>query len=213
MSTAIGVREDEGQLLEALRRRDEGAFAALVARHHASLRRVARLYVASDALADEVVQETWLAVVTGIDRFQGRSSLKTWIFHILANIAKTRGARERRMVPLAALATGEDDEPTVPPERFQGPDGPWPGHWACAPRPWEDPERRLGSLEAREHLRAALAGLPEAQQTVVTLRDVEGMSAEEVCDLLDLTPVNQRVLLHRARSTVRAGLEAEVDRT
>jgi RNA polymerase sigma-70 factor (ECF subfamily) len=199
----------EAALVAALREGDEAAFAELVRRHHASLRRVARGYVASDALADEVVQDTWLAVIAGIDRFQGRSSVKTWIYNILANIARTRGVRERRSLPFSALAhqAGEDLEPSVPPERFQGPSDTWPGHWSVPPCPWQDPDRRLTSLEAREHLRRALATLPSVQQAVVTLRDVEGFGSEEVCAMLDLSAANQRVLLHRGRARLRAALE------
>jgi RNA polymerase sigma-70 factor (ECF subfamily) len=200
----------DAALLAALRAGDEAAFTALVTRHHASLKRVARAYVASDAVAEEVVQETWLAVIDGLERFEERSTLKTWLFHILTNRAKTRGVRERRSVPFASLAAA-GAEPAVSPERFQRPGDPWPGHWATPPRPWEDPERRLSSLEAREHLRAAIAGLPAVQQAVLTLRDVEGLEAEEVCDLLELSAGNQRVLLHRARSRVRAELEGYLE--
>jgi RNA polymerase sigma-70 factor, ECF subfamily len=198
--------ESENRLVAALRAGDERAFAMLVRRHHASLKRVARAYVSTDAVAEEVVQETWLAAIGAIERFEQRATVKTWLFHILTNKAKTRGARERRTVPFASLA-GAEDGPAVPPERFQHEGDAWPGHWATPPRPWEDPERRLESLEAREHLRAAIAALPETQQAVLTLRDVEGLDAEEVCDLLDLSAGNQRVILHRARAKVRDALE------
>jgi RNA polymerase sigma-70 factor (ECF subfamily) len=199
-------------VVDALRAGDEAAFAELVRRHHAGLRRFARAYVASDAVAEEVVQEAWLAVVTGIDRFEGRSSLKTWLFSIVMNIAKTRGTRERRSVPFSTLAAEDDaPSPSVPPERFQKPGDTWPGHWATPPRPWEDPERRLACLEAREHLREALHRLPATQQTVVILRDVEGLEAEEVCGLLGLTEGNQRVLLHRGRARLRAALETYME--
>jgi RNA polymerase sigma-70 factor (ECF subfamily) len=193
-------------LLDALRAGDEDAFVALVTRYHASLKRVARAYVSTDAVAEEVVQETWLAVIDGLDRFEQRATLKTWLFHILANKAKTRGVRERRSVPFASLGPA-DAQPSVPPERFQAEGDAWPGHWATPPRPWEDPERRLQSLEARERLRAAIGALPETQQAVLTLRDVEGLEAYEVCTLLDLSAGNQRVILHRARARVRAELE------
>jgi RNA polymerase sigma-70 factor (ECF subfamily) len=198
--------ERDARLLAALRAGDEEAFAALVRRHHAAMKRVARMYVSTDAVAEEVVQETWLAVIAGLERFEQRASLKTWLFHILANKAKTRGTRERRSVPFASLA-GADDGPAVAPERFQGEGDTWPGHWATPPRPWEDPERRLQSLEARECLRVAIGALPEVQQAVLTLRDVEGLEAEEVCRLLELSDGNQRVILHRARARVRAELE------
>jgi len=193
-------------LLDALRAGDEDAFVALVTRYHASLKRVARAYVSTDAVAEEVVQETWLAVVDGLDRFEQRATLKTWLFHILANKAKTRGVRERRSVPFASLGPA-DAQPSVPPDRFQAEGDAWPGHWAVPPRPWEDPERRLQSLEARERLRAAIGALPETQQAVLTLRDVEGLEADEVCMLLDLSAGNQRVILHRARARVRAEVE------
>jgi RNA polymerase sigma-70 factor, ECF subfamily len=202
----------DAALLVSLRAGDEDAFATLVTRYHATLKRVARAYVSTEAVAEDVVQETWLAVIDGLARFEERSSLKTWMFHILANKAKTRGARERRTVPFASLA-GAEDEPAVSPERFQRPGDAWPGHWAAPPRPWEDPERRLASLEAREHLRAAIAALPSTQQAVLTLRDVEGLEAEEVCELLDVSAGNQRVLLHRARARVRSELERYFEET
>jgi RNA polymerase sigma-70 factor (ECF subfamily) len=204
--------ERDARLLAALRAGDEEAFAALVRRHHAGMKRVARMYVSTDAVAEEVVQETWLAAIGALDRFEQRASLKTWLFHILANKAKTRGTRERRSVPFASLA-GPDDGPAVPPERFQGEGDAWPGHWATPPRPWEDPERRLQSLEAREYLRAAIGALPEVQQAVLTLRDVEGLEAEEVCRLLELSDGNQRVILHRARARVRTELEHYFEET
>jgi RNA polymerase sigma-70 factor (ECF subfamily) len=186
-------------------------FDRLVEQHYASMKRVARTFVGSDAVAEEVVQDTWLAIVAGIDRFEGRSALTTWMFSILTNKAKTRGARERRTVPLSCLAGGEPDEPAIDPDRFQSDDDAWPGHWATPPRPWQKPERRLLSLEARGHLKAALDGLPERQRLVVTLRDVEGFDADEVCELLDLSPENQRVLLHRGRSRLRTALETYVE--
>ncbi len=202
----------DAPLLPALRAGDEEAFVAIVTRYHASLTRVARAYVSTDAVAEDVVQETWLAVIEGLDRFEQRASLKTWLFHILANKAKTRGVRERRMVPFASLAAA-GDEPAVPPDRFQREGDAWPGHWAVPPRPWEDPERRLASLEARVHLRAAISALPATQQAVLTLRDVEGLDAEEVCGLLNVSAGNQRVLLHRARARVRSELERYFEET
>src|SRR3954447_13979344 len=199
----------EATLAAAPRDGGAAAFAGLVRRHHAGMRRLARHHVASDAVADEVVQEAFLAVVSGIGRFEGRSSVKTWMYTILVNLAKTRGTRERRIVPFSALGpdAGDDGGPSVPAERFQGASDAWPGHWATPPCPWEDPERRLASLETRRLLRGAIAMLPTAQQAVVTLRDVEGFGAEEVCAMLGLTAANQRVLLHRARARLRAALE------
>jgi RNA polymerase sigma-70 factor, ECF subfamily len=207
------VTDRDASLLAALRAGDEDAFAALVTRYHASLKRVARAYVSTDAVAEEVVQDTWLAAIRGLDRFEQRATIKTWLFHILANQAKTRGVRERRTVPFASLARAEGEEPAVSPDRFQRDGDAWPGHWAMPPRPWEDPERRLESLEAREQLRAAIAALPATQQAVLTLRDVEGLDGEEVCDLLDLSAGNQRVILHRARARVRADLERYFEET
>jgi RNA polymerase sigma-70 factor, ECF subfamily len=195
----------EAQLVAALRAGDEEAFTMLVTRWHASLKRVARAYVRTDAVAEEVVQETWLAAIAGLERFEQRASLRTWLFQILANRARTRAVREHRSVPFTALAGA--DEPAVAADRFQGEDATWPGHWAAPPRPWDDPERRLQSLEAREVLRAAIGALPEMQQAVLTLRDVEGLEAQEVCELLDLSDANQRVILHRARARVRTRLE------
>jgi len=207
MSTGPRGDDPDTSLLAGLRAGDEEAFATLVMRYHGSLKRLARMYVSTDSVAEEVVQETWLAVLDGIDRFEGRSTLKTWLFHILANKAKTRGVRERRTIPFASIGPGDDDEPSVPAERFQGADDAAPGAWATPPRPWEDPERRLASLEARERLREAIGALPETQQAVLTLRDLEGLPSEEVSELLDITPGNQRVILHRARARVRAELE------
>jgi RNA polymerase sigma-70 factor (ECF subfamily) len=207
------IADRDASLLAALRAGDEDAFAALVTRYHASLKRVARAYVSTDAVAEEVVQDTWLAAIRGLDRFEQRATIKTWLFHILANQAKTRGVRERRSVPFASLARADGEEPSVSPDRFQREGDTWPGHWATPPRPWEDPERRLASLEAREHLRTAIAALPATQQAVLTLRDVEGLEADEVCELLDLSAGNQRVILHRARARVRTDLERYFEET
>ena len=199
------------QTLAALRAGDERAFRELFARSYPMMKRVARAYVASDTVAEEVVQETWMAIVTGIDRFEGRSALGTWIFSILTNQAKTHSAREKRAVPFSSVAASGVEEPAVDPDRFQKDDDAWPGHWATPPRPWQKPERRLLSLEARDHLKAALEQLPDRQRMIVGLRDIEGYSSEEVCDLLGLSPENQRVLLHRGRSRLRAVLEEYVD--
>jgi RNA polymerase sigma-70 factor (ECF subfamily) len=203
--------EREEELLEALRAGDEPAFAALVDRYHASLVRLARMYVRERAVAEEVAQETWLAVLGGIERFEGRSSLKTWLFRILTNRAKTRGERESRSVPFSALASAEldADEPALDPHRFRPPDSPeWPGGWKDHPRPWEgDPEERLLAGEARRLILDTIAQLPPAQRAVITLRDIEGFGSEDVCNVLEVSDTNQRVLLHRARSRVRAALE------
>jgi RNA polymerase sigma-70 factor, ECF subfamily len=202
---------DELQLIGALRRRDEAAFAALVDRYHASLVRLAQMYVADRAAAEEVAQETWLAVLKGIDRFEGRSSFKTWLFRILTNIAKTRGVRESRSVPFSALFDSEAEpfEPAVNPDRFRSADAPqWPNNWAEPPGAWgEHPEDVLLSHEMRGYIQAAIERLPPAQREVITLRDVNGWSSNEVCNTLGISETNQRVLLHRARAKVRLALE------
>ena len=198
-------------MLNALRAGDEHAFRVLVERHYPMMRRMARGYVQTDAVAEEVVQDTWLAVVAGIERFEGRSSLTTWLFSILTNKAKTRGTRERRTLPFSCLGDGNDNEPAVDADRFQGDDDAWPGHWATPPRPWQKPEHRLLSLEARGCLKNALDELPARQRLVVTLRDVEGLRSEEVCGLLEISAENQRVLLHRGRSRLRGMLENYVE--
>src|SRR6516165_10923781 len=205
------VAASDEKTVAALRAGDERAFRELFARSYPMMKRVARGYVASDAVAEEIVQDTWMAIITGIERFEGRSALGTWMFSILTNQAKTHGARERRALPFASVAPTDVEEPAVDPGRFQKDDEAWPGHWATPPRPWQKPERRLLSLEARDQLKEALAGLPERQRLIVVLRDVEGLPAEEVCDLLELSQENQRVLLHRGRSRLRAFLEEYVD--
>jgi RNA polymerase sigma-70 factor, ECF subfamily len=199
--------DDDQALLERLRAGDEDAFRELVARHDGALRRVARTFVRTPSAAEEVVQETWLGVIRGLDTFEGRSSLRTWIFRILVNRARTRGVRDARSVPFSALDT--DDGPAVEPAAF-GDDG----HWTSAPPRLEtDPETSLLSAELREHLQRAIDGLVPAQRAVITLRDLVGVPAEEVCELLELTEGNQRVLLHRARSRVRSALMPLVEVT
>jgi RNA polymerase sigma-70 factor (ECF subfamily) len=199
---------EEQRLIESLKAGDERAFAWLLDEYSSALLRVAMTHVGTRAIAEEVVQETWLGVINGIDRFEGRSSLKTWIFRILTNTASTRGPRERRMVPFSALAPAEDAEGTVDADRFFPPDhARYPNHWALGPTAWETPEDGLLSGETREVIIRAIDGLPEAQRAVVTLRDLEGWAPEEVCDALELSDGNQRVLLHRARSRVRGALE------
>jgi RNA polymerase sigma-70 factor (ECF subfamily) len=198
---------EDAAVVAALKRGDEAVFAALVDAYSGSLLRLALDFVRTRSVAEEVVQETWLAVLGGIDRFEGRSSLKTWLFRILVNKAKTRGAREARTVPFSALAP-EGDEPAVPEERFRGAHDHWPGHWASPPRSLDTvPEERLLAGEARARIAAALETLPDSQRVVVTLRDVAGWDSEEVCGLLGLSEGNQRVLLHRGRAKLRAALE------
>lgn len=193
---------DERAVVEALRAGDEATFTDLVQRHHGSMLRVALHYVATSDTAAEVVQETWLGVLRGLDRFEGRSSLRTWIFRILTNTAKTRGQRDRRTVPFSALG---DEPDAIDEDWFLPADHPqWPGHWAILPEPW--PEDRLVDREIRARLDRAIDALPASQRAVITLRDVEGLSSAEVCNVLELTETNQRVLLHRARTRVRREL-------
>jgi RNA polymerase sigma-70 factor (ECF subfamily) len=198
----------EAQLLEALRAGDEDAFRALVREYQPSLVRVARIYVPTQAAAEEVAQETWLGVLNGLSRFEGRSSLRTWIFRILTNIAKTRAVRDGRTLPFSALSDpGRVPEAAVDADRFLDLEHPrWPGHWALRPEAW--PEDALIAAETREQLADAIEALPPAQRAVISLRDIEGWSSEEVRNALDLSETNQRVLLHRARSKVRAALES-----
>lgn len=213
MTEVLSQPLEEERLVRFLRDGDEAAFALLVERYHSSLTRLALAYVRDRAVAEEVVQETWLGVIRGIDRFEGRSSLKTWIFRILANTAKTRGERERRTIPFSALDGKGRGEPAVEPERFLDPDHPrWAGHWATPPASWgRIPEDRLVARETLACIEEAIELLPTVQAQVVTLRDVEGWSSEEVCALLGISEGNQRVLLHRARSKVRAALERYFD--
>ena len=198
-------------LVVRLRAGEDAAFMELVERYGMALLGVARMYVKDRAAAEEVVQETWLAVLQGIDRFEGRSSLKTWIFRILANRAKTRGQRESRTVPFSAVAAADEaaSEPSVEPERFFGRDSETPFAWAAPPVGW--PEDKVLAREALDVVRMAIDALPDAQREVIRLRDVEGWSAEEVADALEISDVNQRVLLHRARSRVREALESYLD--
>jgi RNA polymerase sigma-70 factor (ECF subfamily) len=198
------------QLVSRLRRGDERAFETLVDAYSPALLRLAKSFVPSRAVAEEVVQETWLGVLNGLDRFEGRAALKTWIFKILVNTARTRGARERRSVPFSALANVGHGagEASVDADRFFGSDHDrYPGHWSLAPTHWETPEEDLLAGETREVILAAIDELPQAQRAVITMRDIEGWPAEEVCEALDVSEVNQRVLLHRARSKVRSALE------
>ena len=201
----------EEAVVRALRAGDEHVFSELVRRLQRPLLRLARTYVTSDAVAEDVVQDTWVAVVRGIERFEERSSLRTWIFRILTNRAKTRGERERRSIPLSALLPVDpgSQEPAVDPSRFRPPGDPfWPGHWSEPPTDWgSDAEARLLGRETQGIIDSALESLPTAQRLVMTLRDVEGWDSDEVCVALEISPGNQRVLLHRARSNVRASLE------
>lgn len=194
--------------LAALRTGDEAAFRELVATHSSTLMRLALAYSPSRAVAEEAVQETWIAVLRSIDGFEGRSSLRTWICRILVNTARRRAGSEARSLPFSALGgDGEDAAPAVDPARFQA-DGPYAGHWiSFPPNPSSLPEQRLLGAELRACVQDAIGTLRSLQREVFVLRDVEGWSGEEVCDLLEITAANQRVLLHRARAKVRQALE------
>jgi RNA polymerase sigma-70 factor, ECF subfamily len=201
----------DAETVLALRSGDEASFLALVQRYQRPLLRLAQTFVPSQAVAEEVVQDTWLAVIKGIDAFKGRSSLRTWIFRILTYQAKSRGERERRSIPMSAFEPMDpgSDEPAVDPSRFRPAGDPrWPGHWADPPADWEsDAEARLLGHEAQHVISSAMETLAPAQRLVMTLRDLEGWDSDEVCAALEISPGNQRVLLHRARSRVRASLE------
>ena len=206
----IGAAAADQALLAALRRGDEEAFRKLVDEYGPFLMRLALMHVPSRAIAEEVVQDTWVAVLNGIDRFEGRSSLRTWIASILLNMARTRGHRERRVLPFSSLRRRREegrDEPAVDPDRFQSRRDSNPGAWARPPAEWASPEERLATQEARRVLLEAIAGLPPRQREVIALRDISGWSAEETRNALGLSETNQRVLLHRARSKVRQALE------
>jgi RNA polymerase sigma-70 factor (ECF subfamily) len=206
---------DDKALIAALIQRDEAAFVGLVERYQGSLLRLALVYAGSRAVAEEIVQETWLGVLQGIERFQNRSSFKTWLFRILVNRARTRAEREGRTVPFSALGDGamESAQPAVAADRFVSPGEPqWVDHWAVPPTAWgSSPEELLLMRETLDLVEVAIAALPPAQCEAITLRDVEGWSAEEVCNVLGISETNQRVLLHRARSRVRGALEQHFD--
>jgi RNA polymerase sigma-70 factor (ECF subfamily) len=209
-----GVSADDLRLLEALRGGDETAFVSLLDQYQTSLVRLAMVYVPNRVVAEEVVQETWLAVFQGLNRFQAHSSLKTWIFRILVNRAKTRATREGRSIPFSSLPDlgAEGAERAVDPDRFIPPGHPWSGHWAYPPHRWNmAPEELVLAQETRALIEEAVARLPLRQREVITLRDVEGWTSEEVCNVLGIRETNQRVLLHRARSTVRRALERYLD--
>jgi len=199
------LSSEDARLIEGLRAGDEAAFVALMRMYGAGMLRVAQMYVSSRSVAEEVVQEAWIGVLRGIGRFEGRSSLKTWLFRIVANTAKTRGVREARSIPFSAL--GDDSgEPTVDPDRFLGSGERFPGHWAAPPQAWS-PEERLVADETLAVVEREIDRLPPAQRAVITMRDVQGFTSQEVCNALDLTETNQRVLLHRARAKVRRAIE------
>jgi RNA polymerase sigma-70 factor, ECF subfamily len=211
----VGV-PPEAELVGRLKDGDEAAFALVLDQWSPGMLRLARSFVSTPDSAAEVVQDTWLAVLRALDHFEGRSSLRTWVYRILVNTAKRRAVRESRNVPMSSLGSAAGDAgPTVDPDRFQGPDEPYPRHWRALPAPWPDlvpsPEQRTLDAELQARLDDALAGLPERQRAVITLRDVQGRPAEEVCAILEISTANQRVLLHRARAHVRAQLEVYLD--
>jgi len=189
---------------------DEAAFRRVVTQYHPGLVRAARSFVRNSAIAEEVAQDTWLAVIRGIGSFEGRSSFKTWLFRILVNQARTRGARDSRITPAGSFI--DEGEPSVVASRFNDSDHRWPGHWRAVPTDWGVlPEERLASQETRLVITDTIALLPTSQCEVITLRDVEGLSSGDVCAVLGLSEGNQRVLLHRARSKVRAVLELHLE--
>ncbi len=201
----------DAETVRALKRGDESVFAGLVDAYSPGLMRMAQTFVRDRAVAEEVVQETWLAVLRGIDRFEGRSSLKTWIFRILINTAKTRGQREARSIPFSAAASA--DEPSVDADRFLDAGHRYAGAWMLGPSDWRTPEDELLDGETRDAILRAIDDLPEAQRAVITMRDVEGFPPAEVSGALGISDGNQRVLLHRARSKVRAAIESHLGAT
>ena len=196
--------QDEPELVQRLKSGDRQAFAALVALHGGALLRLATSFVKDRSLAQEIIQDTWLAALDGIDGFEGRSALRTWLFHIAANKARSRLSREGRSVPFSSLSIPDEEDAGVSADRFDG-----RGMWKEPPGPWteENPERLAQGAQTRAVIEQAIAQLPDAQRTVITLRDVEELDAEEICRLLGITLTNQRVLLHRARTKVRVALE------
>ncbi len=207
---SLGASADDLLLIEQLRSGNEAAFVSLVDRYAPAMLRLAMAYVRTWSVAEEVVQETWMAILEGLNRFERRSSLKTWIFRILTNCAKTRAQRESRSIPFSSLQEHDSDlaEPAVDPDRFFPPDHQCAGHWISFPSNWQElPEERLLSQETRASIEGAIATLPPSQRAIIILRDVEEWSSEETCNFLGISEGNQRVLLHRARSKVRGLLE------
>jgi RNA polymerase sigma-70 factor (ECF subfamily) len=205
--TPEALPQDE-ELVAGLRAGDRATYAQLLDAWSTSMLRIARTFVSTTASAEEVVQDTWLAIIRGVDRFEGRSALKTWVYQILVNTARKRGVREQRTVPVSFLPTSDDGGPTVDPARFQDTDDRYPGGWRAFPASWPNPESALLAGEITRVINDALEELPARQRVVLSLRDVDGHDSAEVCALLSITPENQRVLLHRARAAVRARLAA-----
>lgn len=212
-TTSSGLTKSADTLLARLKRSDEGAFDELVNQHHGALIRMAMGYVADREVAEEVVQDTWMAVINSLDQFEGRSSLRTWICGILIHKAKDRGVREKRHTTFSAFASCDDDhEEAVDPSRFQQ-SGEWAGHWAFPPQPWDDqtPEKLLANQQAVNAMQRAIEVLPATLKEVLLLRDVEGVDAKEVCELLKITETNLYVRLHRARERVRVAVETYLE--
>ena len=208
--SAVSLRQ-EADLVARLRGGDEDAFDELIGRYHGTMLAVARSYVRTTAVAEEVVQEAWLGVIKGLDRFEARASLKTWILRILVNTAMARGGREARSTPFSSLGE-EERQAAVDPDRFRAADTAFAGHWNAYPGDWNQvPEEVLLGRETLDVAKRAIGELTEPQRSVITMRDVAGLPSDEVCEALDLTPEYQRVLLHRARSRVRAELERHLD--
>jgi RNA polymerase sigma-70 factor (ECF subfamily) len=208
----MDARATELTTVAALRRGDEAAFTGLVMQHQATFLRIARAWVHDAASAAEVVQDAWLVALQSIDRFEGRSSVRTWLYGILVNIARTHARAARRMVPMSSLVAEETGElgPSVDAERFLPEGHRWEGHWAVAPVPFPAPDRALERRELGAVLESAISGLPALQRQIIVLCDVEGLTGEEACNILGIRDTHQRVLLHRARSKVRAMLEQHV---
>src|SRR4051812_33562607 len=206
---SVAVQASDAEFLTRLRAADTATFTAMVGEWSPVMLRVARRYVRDREAAEDVVQETWLGVVTGLARFEGRGTIRSWTFSILINRAKSRRDRDIRVVPSSVLTGTEPSGPAVDPARFQGPEGDYPGHWTStgAPRRWGQPEHAVLDREIRQVVERALEQLPERQRLVVEMRDVEGMSADETRAALHLSPENQRVLLHRGRAAVRSALD------
>jgi RNA polymerase sigma-70 factor, ECF subfamily len=205
----------DAELIAELRAGNEGAFERLIGQNHAGVVRLAQHYVHDRATAEDVAQEAWIGVLRGLDRFESRSSLRTWIYGIALNTAASRARSQRRTIAFSAVPAGQDEgfEPAVEPSRFRGRNEPYPGGWSAFPPSWGDaPEQRLLSAEVRQHIYAALDTLPIGQRTVVTLRDIDGLSAAETCNVLGLSESNQRVLLHRGRSKLRRAIERYLTR-
>jgi RNA polymerase sigma-70 factor (ECF subfamily) len=209
MSQSAAVVIGESALFARLRQVDEEAFNELITRHHSALIRMAMGYVADREVAEEVVQDTWMAVIEGLDRFEGRSSLRTWIFGIMIHKAKDRGVREKRHTTFSSFESIDEDlDEAVDPSRFHQ-SGEWVGHWAFPPQPWDDrtPEKLLASQQAVDAMNRAIEALPRTLKEVLILRDVEGVEAKEVCEILEITETNLYVRLHRARERVRQAVE------